>query len=46
MSAKYNEYISNHIANVKKAYLWLKDRAIIDLREAEADCSNQLNIHA
>ena len=45
MSAKYNEYISNHIANVKKAYLWLKDRAIIDLKEAEADFLNQLNIH-
>lgn len=45
MSAKYSEYISNHIANVKKAYLWLKDRAIIDLKEAEADFLNQLNIH-
>ena len=45
MSAKYNEYISNHIANVKKAYLWLKDHAIINLKEAEADFLNQLNIH-
>ena len=45
MSTKYNEYISNHIDNVKKAYFWLKDHAIIDLKEAEADFLNQLNIH-
>lgn len=45
MGAKYNEYISEHIANVKKAYFWLKDRAIIDLKEDEADFLKQLNIH-
>ena len=45
MSTKYNEYISNHIDNVKKAYFWIKDHAIIDLKEAEADFLNQLNIH-
>ena len=37
MSVKYNEYISEHIDNVKKAYFWLKDRAIIDFKEDEAD---------
>ena len=45
MSAKYNEYISEHIANVKKAYFWLKDHAIIDFKEDEADFLKQLNIH-
>ena len=45
MSAKYNEYISEHIDNVKKAYFWLKDHAIIDFKEDEADFLKQLNIH-
>ena len=36
MSTKYNEYISDHIDNVKKAYFWLKDHAIIDLKEFES----------
>ena len=45
MGAKYNEYISEHIANVKKAYFWLKDHAIISFKEAEADFLKQLNIH-
>ena len=45
MSAKYNEYISEHIANVKKAYFWLKDHAIIDLKEFEPYFLKQLNIH-
>ena len=45
MSTKYNEYISDHIDNVKKAYFWLKDHAIIDLKEVETDFLNQLNIH-
>ena len=45
MGAKYNEYISEHIDNVKKAYFWLKDHAIIDFKEDEADFLKQLNIH-
>ena len=45
MSAKYNEYIGEHIANVKKAYFWLKDHAIIDLKEFESYFLKQLNIH-
>ena len=45
MSAKYNEYLSEHIANVKKAYFWLKNHAIIDLKEFEPYFLKQLNIH-
>lgn len=45
MSAKYNEYISEHIDNVKKAYFWLKNHAIINFKEDEADFLKQLNIH-
>ena len=45
MSTKYNEYLSEHLANVRKAYFWLKDHAIIDLKEFESYFLKQLNIH-
>lgn len=40
MSAEYNNYIIEHIDNVKKAYMWLKDHNII--KEGILD---QLNLH-
>ena len=45
MSTKYNEYLSEHLANVRKAYFWLKDHAIIDLKEFESYFLKQLNTH-
>lgn len=45
MSSKYAEYVRDHIDNVKKAYFWLKDRAVVDLKEGEADFLEQLSVH-
>lgn len=40
MSAEYNTYIIEHVDNVKKAYMWLKDHNII-----KEDILDQLNLH-
>ena len=40
MSAEYNTYIIEHVDNVKKAYMWLKDHSII-----KEDILDQLNLH-
>lgn len=40
MSAEYTTYIVEHVDNVKKAYLWLKEHNII-----KEDILDQLNLH-
>jgi hypothetical protein len=45
MSTKYNNYIIEHVDNVKNAYFWLRDHNIIDLKEASAEFLEQLNLH-
>ena len=40
MSAEYNTYIIEHVDNVKKAYMWLKEHNII-----KEDILDQLSLH-
>lgn len=41
MSIEYNTYITEHVANVQKAYFWLRDHNIIK----DLNLYDQINIH-